>query len=81
MVCVYNDFPQHNSTGNGFIYMLQNVGCHRHCTLFCVVAEVVDRRQDMVFFWMPKSLHALITDLPSIKWKIHHSTSTDLAHK
>lgn len=33
------------------------------------------------FICMPKSLHALITGLPSIKWKSHHSTSTDLARK
>lgn len=38
-----------------------------------------DRTQG--FICMPKSLHALITGLPSITWKIHHSTSTDLAHK
>lgn len=37
--------------------------------------------QETCHYCMPKSLHALITSLPSITWKIYHSTTTDLAHK
>lgn len=67
-----------------FIYMLLQMLCETPVSVKAAAAcccVVQQKTGHMTLFVCLKPLHAFITGLPSIKWKIHHSTSTDLAHK